>query len=83
MPLLSINKLVKAKSKFDAELEKIEKDLAEYMPDEVDDGFGVFYQPSDGFVLEFYAHNIPLALVIIEINKNGKISHDYLMRHRI
>ena len=55
---------------------RLEKELKEYLEFE---NFNVFYQPSDGWVLEYDTNNAPLNSCLDTIWKKGKLSlEDYL-----
>lgn len=70
------DKLYKAQSKLDAEINAAEKLLSV----KIDFRFGILYQPADGFVIvDEDAHNAPLSSCLAIIKRKGVLTkEDYL-----
>jgi len=68
-----LSKLEKSYNTYLCNISNIESELQRYC--QFDD-FTIFYQQSDGFVLEYKANNAPLFLCIDIIKKKGILSED-------
>lgn len=72
--MISVNKLVKAKEKYDLEILNIENQIR----NKVDFVFSILYQESDGFVVlsEETSENARLTICLRVINEKGKLSYE-------
>ena len=70
-----MNKIHKAKNRYDAAITKIEEIIKPFANFE----FTIFYQPSDGFVIlpNDSDENMPVSFAIEAINRDGELTYDY------
>jgi hypothetical protein len=68
-----LKQLNSANGKLSAVIQKIERELSDKI--EFED-YSIFYQPSDGFVLEYESHNAPLSLCLDVIKEKGILSFE-------
>jgi len=71
---ISLKKLIKAKQKYDLEIDTLYKKIQPY----VEFDFFIMYQPSDGFVIVHNenSHNAQLSRCVEIIEDKGKLSYD-------
>lgn len=73
-------KIQVTKSKYDSALQEMER----YLSDKCDfDDYSIFYQSSDGFVLEWNANNAPLSNCLLIIKEKGILTLEDYMDERI
>jgi hypothetical protein len=73
---VTYNKLVKSHNKYITAISEMESNLSDKLEF---DNYTIFYQQSDGLVIEWEANNAPLDLCLEVISKKGFLSmEDYL-----
>lgn len=90
---LEYSKLIKLRYQYEKKCEEFNKYLLKniILTEEDKEEFGcdissfcsVFYQPSDGFVIEINAHNAPLEKIILHIMQYGHITYEEYKNYRI
>ncbi len=68
----------KMNSEVEAKIKELESAIKPLLPASIKDDFGIFFQPSDGFVFEYDAMNIMMSDLLRAINNGEKLTKEKL-----
>jgi len=68
----------KMNSEVEAKIKELENAIKPLLPNGIKEDFGIFFQPSDGFVFEYDAMNIMMSDLLRVINSGEKLTKEKL-----